>query len=80
MNIDSIGNPIYHYDMCAYCSLDTAGQHEPDCPLYQERQSITVKMPPEGWNGDNRGFSYPDWVKEQHALIDAHPEWGIEYL
>ena len=33
MNIDTAGNPVYHYDMCAYCSLNTAGQHEPDCPL-----------------------------------------------
>ena len=80
MNIDTAGNLIYHYDMCAHCTLDTAGQHEPHCPLYQERQSITVKQPPEGWDSRPFGLSYSDWVKEQHALIDAHPEWGIEYL
>ena len=28
--INPSGEPVY--DMCAYCSLDTAGQHELDCP------------------------------------------------
>jgi len=35
MNIDTGGKVAYYYDMCAICNLNTAGQHEPDCPLYQ---------------------------------------------
>lgn len=74
MKIDTGGNPIIYYDMCAYCNLNTGGQHEPDCPLaiplmigvpFGERlpkaaQSITVKQPSEGWNGDNWGFLQND--------------------
>ena len=94
MNVDSAGDPIYHYDMCAHCSLDTAGRHEFDCPLANPQiigvpfgetlpkihQGITIIQPPKGWDSRPKGLSYSDWVKEQHALIDAHPEWGIEYL
>lgn len=32
---------------------------------------------------DRLGFyeaPYPKFVREQRALIDAHPEWGIRYL
>jgi len=32
---------------------------------------------------ENLGFyeaPYPKFVREQQALIDAHPEWGVKYL
>jgi hypothetical protein len=27
-----------------------------------------------------REAPYPKFVREQMALIDAHPEWGVKYL
>ena len=69
MNIDTAGKPNYHYDMCAHCSLDTGGSHEPDCPLAKP-PFVFVPF----------GERYPDFVKRNMKEIDAHPEWGIEYL
>lgn len=69
MNINTAGESVYHYDMCAYCSLDTAGQHEPDCPLMQ---ALVTGLPV--------GESYIDFVKRKQKEIDEHPEWGIEYF
>lgn len=28
-------------DMCPYCQLDSAGNHQPDCPLYGEEIMLT---------------------------------------
>ena len=69
MNVDTVGDPVYHYDMCAHCSLDTAGQHEPDCPL---AKPLIIGVP--------FGDRYPDFVKRRMKEIDDHPEWGVEYL
>ena len=68
-NINTAGEPIYHYDMCAHCSLDTAGQHEPDCPL---ARPLIIGVP--------FGERYSDFIKRRMKEIDDHPEWGIEYL
>ena len=68
-NIDTVGNITFHYGMCAYCNLDTAGQHEPDC-LLAKPQIVFVPF----------GERYPDFVKRQKKLIDDRPERGIEYL
>lgn len=29
-------------DMCSYCQLDTAGNHQPHCPLSQSTWHMTV--------------------------------------
>jgi len=34
MTIDTAGNLIIFYDMCAYCLMDTGGRHELHCPCY----------------------------------------------
>ena len=44
---------------CLSCNLDTAGQHEPDCPLFQGRVQFTT--------GDNREFTYP-YYNDIYAL------------
>ena len=35
MQYDTAGNPIIFYDICAYCDLDTGGNHQHWCPCYQ---------------------------------------------
>ena len=41
------GKTITSPDMCPYCSLTTAGDHQPDCPLYQSQfVYLTNEAPP----------------------------------
>ena len=35
MQYDTAGNPIIFYDMCAYCDMDTGGNHQQGCPCQQ---------------------------------------------
>jgi hypothetical protein len=32
MQYDTAGNPMISYDQCAYCNLDTGGNHAINCP------------------------------------------------
>ena len=66
MKLNTAGNPIYDYDMCALCNLDTGGQHEYNCPLARTRVEFSEP--------------YSDFVKWKQKEIDDHPEWSIEYL
>ena len=66
MQYDTAGNPIIFYDQCAFCELDTGGNHKSWCPLYQPL------------NADNRlkpilSFTYvhsPFWELTQKGLED----------
>lgn len=37
MQYDTAGNPIIFYDMCAFCKLDTGGNHQSWCPCYPHK-------------------------------------------
>ena len=65
MQYDTGGNPIIFYDMCGCCQLDTGGNHQHWCPLYQ---SPIQKE------------SYAELGVRLKAEIDAHPEWGAKLL
>jgi len=43
MQYDTVGNPIIFHDQCAFCRLDTGGQHELWCPCRQSSQIKTVE-------------------------------------
>jgi len=34
---DAAGEYHPFYDMCGYCQMSTAGQHQPNCPLFQQQ-------------------------------------------
>lgn len=42
MQYDTAGNPILFYDMCAFCTLDTGGNHQAGCPCYQPRDESVL--------------------------------------
>lgn len=39
------GKEYYNIDMCSHCSLDTAGNHEPNCPLYRKENENNTYLP-----------------------------------
>ena len=30
-------------DMCAYCEMNSGGEHKPDCPLYKTHSTLTER-------------------------------------
>jgi len=66
---DTAGSPVHYYDMCAYCNLDTGGNHEGSCPLASPR---IVGIP--------FGESYSNLTKRAKAEIGNHPEWRVKCL
>lgn len=36
-------------DLCAYCELDTGGNHRADCPCHPDNMDRPKEEPPLGW-------------------------------
>ena len=86
MQYNTAGQPMEFYDMCAFCELDTGGNHQVWCPCYRlPRQliepDIRVTLTWQGMEDIRQGrFSYPDYIKKRRMEIGAHPEWGIKEI
>lgn len=39
---DTAGQYHPFFDMCGYCEMDTGGQHQPNCPLFQPFPSLLL--------------------------------------
>lgn len=63
MQYDTAGNPIIFYDMCAFCDIDTGGNHQSWCPCYQA--PIIPKT------------SYSIFVERAKEAIKKYPELEI---
>ena len=50
MQHDTVGNPIIFYDACAFCEIDTSGNHQLNCPCHKDTNitssSLLVKEIP----------------------------------
>lgn len=65
MQYGTVGNPIIVYDMCAYCHLDTGGNHQHWCPCYQPPISKET---------------YAEFGARLKVEIERHPEWNAKLL
>ena len=44
------GKPIFHPYECSYCRMNTAGNHEHNCPAREENKNVFVPDPIEDYN------------------------------
>jgi hypothetical protein len=75
--VDTAGNKTFFVEGCTCCSMSTGGVHELGCPYYKGGH---YKPSPRFDPATFYEAPYPKFVREQMALVDAHPEWGVSYL
>jgi len=70
MQYNTAGEPIIFYDMCAYCSMGTGGQHQLNCPLLNEMVVFVL--------GRIERFCWQSEYTQEN--IEKHKKRGIELV